>query len=147
MAFVSSDQFVKVTSKLRKTGEFSDATLKLKDGSSFKIHKILLGMGSPFFEKLFAINKDMEEYLIHLVTPDAMNQILNWMYCHKMELTHENVQDVLKTAHYLDCFEVTGQCSNYLMKELTAENVLGLWNFAKEYLIKELVDQWEKSTM
>ena len=109
MSFVSNDQFVKVTSELRKTGDLSDAKLKLDDGTCIKIHKILLAMGSPFFEKLFSINKDWEEYLIHLVTTEAMNQILNWMYGHKMELTDGNVQDVLKTAHYLDCFEVTEQ--------------------------------------
>ena len=53
MAYVSSDQFCLVTTKLRKTGDLSDGKIILDDGSEFKIHKILLAAGSPFFERLF----------------------------------------------------------------------------------------------
>merc|ERR1719391_1191639 len=84
----------------------------------------------------------MTEYTMHLVTPETMNQILNWMYCHKMGLTDESVPEILKTAHYLDCSEIVFQCTKYLMRKLTAENILGFWNFAKEYQIKELEDQF-----
>ena len=44
----------------------------------------------------------------------------------------------MKTALYLDCFEVVDQCKEFLMKELCFENVLGFWNFAAIYQIQDL---------
>ena len=111
MSFVSSDHFVKVTSKMRKSGRLSDAKILLDDGSTFKIHKMLLAMGSSFFEMLFSRETGKTEYKISMVTFEVMDQILDWMYCHKMALTEENLPEILKTANYLDCFEVVDQCS------------------------------------
>jgi len=137
MAFVSINW-----SEVRKTGDHSDAQLNLNDGTSIKIHKILLATGSPYFEKLFKINEGWKEYKIKEVTSDTMNQILNWMYSHKMELTDENVPDILKTAFYLDCFEVVAQCTEYLMRVLTTENVIRFWNYAKKYQMTDLEEKF-----
>ena len=113
MAFVSSDQFCLVTTKLRKTGDLSDGKIILDDGSEFKIHKILLATGSGYFNKLFSYHKDQKDFhLKELVSKEAMKQILSWMYSHKLTLNKDNLPDVLKTAHYLDCFEVVDQCKN-----------------------------------
>ena len=38
MACVSSEAFVEITTRLRKTGELSDGRIVLDDGSVFKIH-------------------------------------------------------------------------------------------------------------
>ena len=54
MAFVSSEAFCEITTKLRKTGELSDGRIILDDGSEFKIHKILLASGTGYFNKLFS---------------------------------------------------------------------------------------------
>ena len=126
MAFVSSDQFCLVTTKLRKTGQLSDGQIILDDGTVFKIHKILLATGSGYFNKLFSYHKDKKEFhLKQLVSKEAMDQILCWMYSHKLTLNEDNLPDVLKTAIYLDCFEVVDQCKDFLMKDLCFENVLG----------------------
>ena len=138
MSFVSSDHFVKVTSKMRKSGRLSDAKIILDDGSTFKIHKMLLAMGSSFFEKMFSRETGKTEYKISMVTFGVMDQILDWMYCHKLALTEENLPEILKTAHYMDCFEVVDQCSKYLLDRLDPENAIGFWNFAVIYQMKEL---------
>ena len=139
MAFVSSDQFCLVTTKLRKTGQLSDGQIILDDGSAFKIHKILLATGSGYFNKLFSYHKDQKNFhLKELVSKEAMEQILSWMYSHKLTLKEDNLPDVMKTALYLDCFEVVDQCKEFLMKELCFENVLGFWNFAAIYQIQDL---------
>ena len=79
MAFVSSDQFCLVTTRLRETGELSDGKINLDDGSEFKIHKILLAKG--YFNKLFSYHKDQKDcHLKELVSKEAMEQILSWMY-------------------------------------------------------------------
>ena len=144
MSFVSSDQkaTATVTSRLRKGGRHTDAKIILADGTSFPIHKILLALGSSFFEKLFCYHPDDKEYKLGMVSSETMSHILDWIYGHKMALTDKNVPEILKTAFYLDCFEVVGQCSQYLMDRLDPCNVLGFWQFAVIYQIKELEDKF-----
>lgn len=136
-ALISSKEFVKQTSKLKNNSFLSDATLHLDDGTLFKVHQILLAVGSSFFDSLFGFNQGPDYYL-HEVPRDALDQILNWMYKHKMKLTHESVPEVLKVAHYLDCFEVVDQCSQYLLKEVSTDNVIGFWQFCRIFNILEL---------
>ena len=117
MAFVSSDQFCLVTTKLRKTGQLSDGQIILDDGSIFKIHKILLATASGYFNKLFSYHQDQKDFhLKELVSKEAMEQILSWIYSHKLTLKEDNLPDVMKTALYLDCFEVVDQCKQFMMK-------------------------------
>ena len=141
MAFVVSDKFCAVASQWRETGDFSNGRIILDDGSTFKIHKILLATGSGYFETLFSWHKDQQDFHLKEVTKDAMDQILSWMYSHRLTLREDNLPDVLKTAHYLDCFEVVEQCKNFLMKELCFENVLGFWTFAAIYQIHDLEEE------
>ena len=143
MAFVSSDQFCLVTTRLRETGELSDGKIILDDGSEFKIHKVLLATGSPYFNMLFSWHPDKKDFhLKELVSKEAMEQILSWMYSHKLTLNEDNLPDVLKTADYLDCFEVVDQCKDFLIKELCFENVLGFWHFAAIYQIQDLEEKF-----
>ena len=59
---------------------------------------------------LFNWHKDQKDFhLKELVSKEAMEQILSWMYSHKLTLNEDNLPDVLRTAHYLDCFEVVDQ--------------------------------------
>ena len=138
MAYVSSEALVEITTKLRKTGELSDGRIILDDGSVFKIHMILLATGSGYLNMLFSWHKDQKDFhLKELVSKEAMEQILSWMYSHKLTLNEDNLPDVLSTAHYLDCFEVVDQCKDFLMEELCFENVLGFWSFVAIYQICE----------
>ena len=106
MTFVSSDHFCLVTTKLRKTGELSDGQIILDDGSAFKIHKILLATGSGYFNKLFSYHKDQKDFhLKELVSKEAMEQILSWMYSHKLKLHEENLPDL---SHLLAHFSLRG---------------------------------------
>ena len=121
-----------------RSGRHSDAKIVLDDGRSFPIYKILLAMGSSFFDKMFIWEADKREYKISNVTSEVMDQILDWMYCRKLALTENNVTKILEAAHYLDCFEVVEKCNEYLKDRLDPENAIGFLSFAVIYQIKEL---------
>ena len=122
---VSTDQFWSNLTELRETGEFSDGTIVLDDGSDFKIHKVVLAAGSWYFKTLFRWNPDQKVFhLKEYVTKEAMEQILTWIYSRKLMLQEDNLQEVLKTAHYLDCFEVVDQCKQFMLKGLCFKNVV-----------------------
>ena len=140
---VSSEEFLSNLTELRGTGEFSDGTIVLDDGSLFKIHKVVLAAGSWYFKTLFKWNPDQKEFhLKEYVSKEAMEQILTWIYSRKLTLQEDNLPEVLKTAHYLDCTEVVDQCKQFLMKELCIDNVLGFWNFAATYQIQGLEEKF-----
>ena len=104
MAYVSSEAFVEITTKLRKTGELSDGRIILDDGSAFKIHKILLATGSGYFNMLFSWHKDQKDFhLKELVSKEAMEQILSWIYSHKLTLNEDNLPDVLVQLKVKTC--------------------------------------------
>ena len=71
-----------------------------------------------------------------------MEQILTWIYSRKLLLQEDNLQEVLKTAHYLDCTEVVDQCKQFMLKELCMDNVVGFWNFAATYQIQGLEEKF-----
>ena len=74
--------------------------------------------GCRFFEKLFEIEDDYEEYRIRLVPEGALRQILNWMYSRQIDLTEGNVAEILRTAHYIDCSQVVKMTSDYLSTKM-----------------------------
>ena len=135
--YISSEEFVKVTSKLRQTGHLSDAKIVLSDGSSFDVHKTLLAAGSLFFRRLFILEKS-PEYKIHNVCKESFEQILNWMYKHSIKLNYENIADVLKDAHYLDCPEVIEECSEFMIREMSPLNAIGFEQYCRIYNILDL---------
>ena len=139
--YVSSAELIKVTSKLRQSGFLSDAKLVLNDGTTFDVHKILLAAGSSFFELLFTLNPNLHEYQIQIVSRESMDQILNWMYKHTMKLTIENVPQIMKDAHYLDCYEAVAECTKFMMNEIHPDNVIGVWNYSRVYNILNLQEK------
>ena len=94
--------------------------------------------GCRFFEKLFEIEDDYEEYRIRLVPEGALRQILNWMYSRKIDLTEDNVAEILRTAHYIDCSQVVKMTSDYLGTKIDPENAVGFWRFAAIYQVWSL---------
>jgi len=66
-------------SKLWRTDDYFDAVIKLDDGSSFYVHKIMLAKDSGFFCKLFTYENE-SEYRVGNVTSKAFRNILDWIY-------------------------------------------------------------------
>ena len=87
MSFVSSDALCAFTTEGWESGELSDGRIILDDGSVFKIHKKLLARASRFFRKMFLYGKDQTDFhLKELVSKEAFEQILSYIYTHEISL-------------------------------------------------------------
>ena len=62
-----------------RTDDYFDAVIKLDDGSSFNVHKILLAKDSGFFCKLFTYENE-NEYRVGNLTSKSFWNILDWIY-------------------------------------------------------------------
>ncbi|MBN3325983.1 ZBT17 protein, partial [Atractosteus spatula] len=99
----------------RQLGLLCDCTFVV-DGVDFKAHKALLAACSVYFRTLFLDQKDV----VHLDISNAagLGQVLEFMYTAKLNLTPQNVDDVLAVAGFLQMQEIVSACTAY--KTLTA---------------------------
>jgi len=120
--------------------EFCDATIST-ESRNFVIHKCVVAAASIFFRKLFS-SKMKENYeskaTIKTVSPEIMATILDYIYTSNLEITDENVYDLLCASDYLQMQEIKDMCGFYLKDNLSEKNCFGMWNFAKMYNMKNL---------
>lgn len=53
--------------------------------------------------------------------------IIDAIYTSKIEMTEENVYDILRTSMHLQLAEIESQCSTYLMQNIKISNCLTIW--------------------
>uniref|UniRef100_A0A3Q2ZNV9 BTB domain-containing protein n=1 Tax=Kryptolebias marmoratus TaxID=37003 RepID=A0A3Q2ZNV9_KRYMA len=103
-----SGEVLEQLNRQRKQGLLCDCTFVV-DGVDFKAHKSVLAACSMYFRTLFLDQKDV----VHLDISNAAGrfQILDFMYTSKLNLTPQNVEDVLSVAHFLQMQEIINACS------------------------------------
>ena len=88
---------------LLQSREFSDVTLVSKDNTRTKAHKVILGSGSTFFNKILCDLKDHPHPLIYLmgVEVEVLEAIMSFLYLGEVEVRQELIQDFMRTASEL----------------------------------------------
>ena len=62
---------------------------------------------------------------IHQMDGKSLQQIVQFFYTAKVEVTEKNVQDLLSTASLLQVQNVLDACCEFMRRQLTDENCLG----------------------
>jgi hypothetical protein len=137
MLWNSSENFVQFTSTISQTKKYSDAIIRLEDGSRHKVHKFLLARDSEFFRKLFKYQSG-SEYKLSNVTSGMLEKILDWIYNRRMNLNTSDALKLLEEADYLCFDEVVSATIQTLQKILRPSNVLGIQSFCIQYNIAPL---------
>lgn len=82
------------------------------EGKIFHAHKLIFAMSSPEFENLFyLLGSGMKEICLPEISPVIFNQFLDFVYTGKVEITLENMAEMLKLSRL------------YVMTLLTDNNV------------------------
>ncbi|XP_063982748.1 kelch-like protein 10 [Diachasmimorpha longicaudata] len=126
---------------LRENNLFCDAVVHLEDGGVFSIHRAILSACSNYFRTLFTTSFYTDEKTeVHLpgVTSEIMELILKYAYLRSLEVTHDNVCELLITSNYLCISGITKLCCAYVKKNLTPENCISVMIFGKEHFCTEL---------
>ncbi|XP_054904546.1 zinc finger and BTB domain-containing protein 17 isoform X2 [Poeciliopsis prolifica] len=105
-----SGEVLEQLNQQRKQGLLCDCTFVV-DGVDFKAHKAVLAACSVYFRTLFLDQKDV----VHLDISNAagLGHVLDFMYTSKLCLNHNNIEDVLSVAHFLQMQEIINACSAY----------------------------------
>uniref|UniRef100_A0A6I8NM34 Zinc finger and BTB domain-containing protein 17 n=1 Tax=Ornithorhynchus anatinus TaxID=9258 RepID=A0A6I8NM34_ORNAN len=109
-----SRQVLEQLNQQRQLGLLCDCTFVV-DGIDFKAHKAVLAACSEYFKMLFVDQKDV----VHLDISNAagLGQVLEFMYTAKLNLSPENVEDVLAVAGFLQMQDIVSACN--ALKTLT----------------------------
>ena len=132
--WLSSEIFVISSSKLLRSKKHSDTKIKLDDGSIFMVHKFLLARDSPFFKSLFKYGNS-NEYKVSTVTKKGFEQILGWIYGHRLKLSLNDALNLLTEADYLCLAELVKIITIFLKKRTKAKHVLKVQGFCLFYNI------------
>ena len=83
----------------RQQERFADFTI-IVDGIRFPAHKNVLAASCTFFKDLFSENEDIC-YEMESVEPNALKEVLNFLYIGKCRLHELNAASVLRVARIL----------------------------------------------
>ncbi|XP_065676838.1 kelch-like protein 12 isoform X1 [Hydra vulgaris] len=133
---------LKRVDSLRHHGQlgFCDVILRL-DGHEFSAHKIILASCSDYFYAMFNGNmKESKEKIIEInsVSLDVMKLVLNFIYTGSIQLSNDNVEDVLQAANLMLIKSLKDVCCRFLETLLTVNNCLGMQKFSESYACENL---------
>ena len=109
-------------------------------------HKFVLSIGSPVFEAMFY--GEMAETQAFVELPDceydSLLELFRYLYSDEVNLSGNNVMQVLYLAKKYMVPSLADKCSKYLRDHLDASNVFNILPMAQKYEEKELNDRcWE----
>ena len=137
----SQDILLKLDNDRKTSAKYCDITLVV-DNHKYPAHKCVLGLLSPFFDKMFSTEmkeKRTGEAVINGVSKVVFESILDFIYTNCIELNMENVFEVIEAAHYMDLPYVKECCTTYVGNEVNAENWLSLLAYGKRYGYDDLI--------
>lgn len=117
---------------LLKENKFIDCILKVGD-RSLPCHKLIMAACSPYFREIYFSEDGREksspakEVVLENVDPSIMDMIVNYLYSAEIDITDDNVQDVLAVANRFQIPSVFTVCVNYLQKKLSLGNCLAIF--------------------
>eukprot|EP00118_Oscarella_pearsei_P009849 m.57751 g.57751 ORF g.57751 m.57751 type:complete len:596 (+) comp34758_c0_seq3:50-1837(+) len=126
--------------RLRNAGERCDVELSV--GSRvFRAHKLVLVSTIPYLNAMLASGmKESRQSTIELKSIDshAFETILDYAYTGQVEVSAENVQELLPAAGMLQMESLTEACCSFLEGEMDAGNCIGIRTFANLHCCVEL---------
>ncbi|XP_035460406.2 kelch-like protein 10 [Scophthalmus maximus] len=112
-------------------GKLCDAVIKVQD-VEFPVHKMVLCHCSSYFRSLFERWMTTDKvFNLSGLSPDTMQLIIEFAYTGSVNVTEDNVQDLLLVADMLNVMDLIQVCTDFLNEMLRPEKCIGIWRFAK----------------
>ncbi len=133
-------------SKHRRNDKFCDITIVV-GGEKYRAHKVILTAACPYFEAMFCsgmVESHQEIVEVQNIDCNAFEAILNMIYEGQIFISDATVQSILFAASIFQIDHLKKACSDFLIKELSPHNCLGIKIFAEAhgcYDLMELADR------
>lgn len=137
-----SSQILQGLYKMFKAEQFCDVTFVTEKKKKLKAHRVVLTTLSPYFEALLGSNwqEKQQDAEVDLAWIDeaVFTSLVEFAYTGRIEITPENVQDVLHGANFFGIEFIQNSCANLLRASLDATACLGILQLAERYAIRDL---------
>ncbi|XP_061903089.1 actin-binding protein IPP isoform X2 [Entelurus aequoreus] len=120
--------------KMRLSADFCDVRLRV-GGRVFKVHRLVLAAASPYFSALFSLGMSeaaKEEVEILGVDGDAFEVLLGFVYTGAINVTVDNVQELMLAADMLQLNEIVSICGDFLKGQMDSSNCVGMFQFLEQ---------------
>ena len=111
------------------------------EGERVPAHRVILASSSAYFYAMFTgemAESRKKEVAINGIEPCALKALVNYAYTASIRLTETNVQSLLSASSALQFDEVRESCSQFLLRQLDADNCLGMKRFAEAHGCNQL---------
>ncbi|XP_037304116.1 kelch-like protein 10 [Pungitius pungitius] len=128
-----------VNELLQRT-ELCDVVIKV-EGDRFNAHKIILCSCSEYFCALFTgawANPKKKSYIIPGVSPAMMRLIIDYAYTQNVDVTEDNVLELLAAADQFLVSGIVQRCCFFLEDQLCLSNCIGIWRLMHFYHLPRL---------
>ncbi|XP_071942041.1 kelch-like protein 18 isoform X1 [Antedon mediterranea] len=129
-----------IMEEIRRQGKLCDVTLKVGN-EQFTAHRIVLAAAVPYFHAMFTtdmVESKQDEIMIQGIEPSALEDLVNYAYNGRVELSRSNVQAILVGANFLQLQAVKEACCDFLKERLHPNNCLGIKRFADTMVCSNL---------
>ncbi|XP_041348810.1 kelch-like protein 12 [Gigantopelta aegis] len=120
---------------LRKSETLCDVQLRVEN-QSFAAHRIVLAACSDYFFAMFTnemSEKSQSVIELHDISANVIKVLLDFVYTETVNVSVENVQELLPAACLLQLTGVKQACCEFLEKQLDCSNCLGIKIFAENH--------------
>lgn len=130
--------------RLRQAGLLTDVVLEAGH-VRVPAHKNVLAACSPYFWAMFTTfnERDQDRVTLNEVDPEALKSLVEYVYTSKVEVSEDNVQNLLMAANLLQLEDVREACCEFLQSQLHPTNCLGIKDFADLHGCQDLQAQAE----
>ena len=115
---------------------FTDIQINV-GGEAFLCHKLVLFLSTNYFTKLISTTSPSTERCIIVLpefkNPTIFNNVLNFIYKGEVDLTEENVGDMLEVAKVLSLDNLKLTCLKFMEETLDLDNCIKFWRMALDY--------------
>lgn len=112
-------------------------------GQEIHTHRAILAACSSYFLAMFTHElREREQDIVEIkdMDPEILSCLVDFAYTGQIDVTVDNVQEVLSAASLLQITQVQDICCEFLKKQLDASNCLGIKNFAEANGCSQLSD-------
>ena len=125
---------------LREHPKLCDVVLRCNE-VEIPTHRAILAACSPYFLAMFTHElKESSQSVVDLKDMDQniLSRLVDFAYTGKIDISVDDVQDVLSAASLLQVTEVIELCCTFLKNQLDPHNCLGIRTFAEAHGCQEL---------
>ena len=135
-----TNKLLESITEMRASNILIDVVLLVEE-REFPAHKNVLAASSEFFKAMFSsplLDHSDKTIKLEGLTAKAMDLILDFMYQGEVELTEDNLEEILVASRQLLLENVTQACCKFTQDRINVNNCWGIRNIADKYSLRNL---------